>query len=46
MGSIPGLGRSAGEINGKPLQYSWLGKSMDRGDLWAAVHGIAESDMT
>ena len=29
--SIPGLGRSPGEGNGNPLQYSCLGKSMDRG---------------
>ena len=30
-GSIPGLGRSSGEGNGKPLQYSCLENSMDRG---------------
>ena len=30
-GSKPGLGRSPGEGNGNPLQYSCLGKSMDRG---------------
>ena len=30
-GSIPGLGRSAGEGNGNPLQYSFLENSMDRG---------------
>jgi len=29
--SIPGLGRSPGEINGNPLQYSCLGNSMGRG---------------
>ena len=31
LGSIPGLGRSPREGNGKPLQYSWLENSMDRG---------------
>ena len=31
--SIPGLGRSPGEENGNPLQYSFLGNPMDRGDL-------------
>ena len=31
MGSIPGLGRSPGKGNGKPLQYSCLGNLMDRG---------------
>jgi len=30
--SIPGLGRSPGEGNGNPLQYSYLENSMDRGD--------------
>ena len=43
MGSIPGLGRSPGERNGKTLQYSCLGNPMDRGDWWSTVHGIAES---
>ena len=33
LGSIPGLGRSPGEGNGNPLQYSCLENSMDRGDL-------------
>ena len=37
-GSIPGLGRSPGEGNGNPLQYSCLGNSMDRGAWWATVH--------
>ena len=41
--SIPGLGRSPGERNGNPLQYSCLGNSMDRGAWWARVHGIAKS---
>ena len=34
MGSIPGSGRSPGEENGNPLQYSCLGNPMDRGS-WA-----------
>ena len=45
-GSIPGPGRSPGERNGYPLQYSCLENPMDRGAWWAIVHGIAESDMT
>ena len=32
-GSIPGLGRSPGEGNGNPLQYSCLENPMDRGAL-------------
>ena len=43
-GSIPGSGRSSGEGNGKPLQYSHLENPMDGGAWWATVHGIAESD--
>ena len=38
-GSIPGLGRSLGEGNGNPLQYSCLGNPMDRGAWGATVHG-------
>ena len=41
--SIPGLGRSPGEGNGDPLQYSCLGNPTDRGALWATVHGVAKS---
>ena len=41
-GSIPGLGRSPGEGNGNPLQYSCLENSMDRG-AWKARK---ESDTT
>jgi len=41
--SIPGLGRSPGEGNGNPLQYSYLGNSMDRTAWWATVHGVAKS---
>ena len=43
-GLIPGSGRSPGEGNGNPLQYSCLENSMDRGAWKAIVHGIAESD--
>ena len=39
MGSIPGSGRSPGEGNGNPLQYSCLGNPMDRGAWPATVHG-------
>ena len=46
LGSVPGLGRSPGGGNGNPLQYSCLGNPMDRATWWAAVHGVAESDMT
>ena len=34
-GSIPGSGRSSGEGNGYPLQYSYLENPMDRGAWWA-----------
>jgi len=43
VGSIPGSGRSTGEGNGNPLQYSWLENSMDREAWWATVHRIAKS---
>ena len=44
---IPGIGRSPGERNGHPLQYSWLGIPKDRGAWWATVHEITEElDMT
>ena len=43
LGSIPGLGRSPGEGNGKPLQYSCLENSMDGGAWQAAVHGVTKS---
>ena len=45
-GSIPRSGRSPGEVNGSPHQYSCLENSMDRGAWWAKVHGVAELDMT
>ena len=42
-GSISGLGRSPGEGNGNPAQYSYLENSMDRGAWQATVHGVANS---
>ena len=42
-GSIAGLGRSTGEGNGSPLQYSCLENPMDRGAWHAAVHRVAQS---
>ena len=41
-GSIPRSGRSPGEENGNPLQYSCLVNPMDRGAWWAALHGVAK----
>ena len=46
MGSIPGLGRSHGEVNGIPLPDSCLKNPMDRGAWRAAVHRFIESDTT
>ena len=43
LGSIPGSGRSPGEGNGNPLQYSCLENPMDREAWWAIVHGVAKS---
>ena len=43
QGSTPGLGRSPGEENGSPFQYFCLENCMDRGALWAIVHGVAQS---
>ena len=43
VGSVPGLGRSPGERNGNPLQYSRLENSMDTGAWQATVHGVAKS---
>ena len=43
MGSIPGLGRSPGEGNGNPLQYSCLENPMDVGAWWDTVHWVAKS---
>ena len=43
LGSIPGLGRSPGEGNGNPLQYSCLENPMDGGAWWATVHRVTKS---
>ena len=42
-GSISGSGRSSGGGNSIPFQYSCLENSIDRGSLWAAVHGVTKS---
>ena len=44
--SMPRLGRSPGEGNGNPLQYSCLENPMDRGGWRASVHRVAELDTT
>ena len=41
QGSIHRWGRSPGEGNGNPLQYSCQENSLDGGALWDTVHGIA-----
>ena len=46
MGSIPGSGRSPGEGNDNPLQYSCLENLMDRGTWRATVQRVAEQDTT
>ena len=47
IGLIPGLGRSPGERNGKPLQYSCLGNPINRGTRKTTVPGVAnELDTT
>ena len=48
LGLTPGMGRSPGEGNGKPLQCSCLENPMDRGASQAAVHRVTKSwsDMT
>ena len=43
LGSIPGLGRSPGEGNDNPLQYSCLENPMDGGTWWATVHRVSKS---
>ena len=45
LGLIPGWGRSPGEGNGNPFQYSCLGNFMDRGAWQAAVWEVAKSQM-
>ena len=42
-GLIPGSGRSPGEGNGNPLQYSCLENPMDRGAWWTSLHRVAKS---
>ena len=41
--SVLGSGRSLGEGNGNPLQYSYLENFMDRGAWWAPVHEVTKS---
>ena len=43
LGSIPGLGRSSGEGDGNPPQYSCLENPMERGSWWTTVLGVAKS---
>ena len=43
LGWIPGLGRSPGEGNSNPLQYSCLENPMDRGAWRATIHTVAKS---
>ena len=43
LGPIPELGKSAGEGNVNPFQYSCLGEHMDRGAWWAIDHGLQKS---
>ena len=43
VSSIPGSGRSPGEGNGNPLQYSFLENPIYRGDWQAMAHGVAKS---
>ena len=43
LSSIPGSGRSSGEGNGNPLQYSCLENPMDRGAWRVIVHGVTKS---
>ena len=45
LGLIPGSGRSPGEGNGNPLQYSCLENSMDRGAWQVTVHGVAHTPL-
>ena len=45
LGSIPGLGRSSGEGNGYPLQYSCLENPMDGGAWCATVHRVTKSQI-
>ena len=40
LGSIPGLGRSPGRVDGNPLQYSCLEDPHDKGAWQATIHGV------
>ena len=42
LGLIPWSGRSPGDGNGNPLQYSCVGNPTDRGDWWARIHEVAK----
>ena len=44
-GFSPWVGKIPGEGNGKPLQYSWLRNSKDRGTWWASVPGFAKESI-
>ena len=44
VGLIPDIGRTSGEGNGSPQQYSCLGNPMDRGAWWATVHRAQRLD--
>ena len=44
--SFAGLGRSSGEVNGNPLQYSCLENPMDRGAWQNTVHGVPKKSDT
>ena len=44
--SIPGLGRSLGDGNGNPFQYSCLENSMDRGSWWVTVQSMRPQSQT
>ena len=46
IGLIPGSGRSLGEGNGNPLQYSNLGNPMDRRAWQATVHRLAKTQLS
>ena len=45
LGLIPRSGRSPGEGNGNPLQYSCLENAMDRGAWWVTVYGVTKSQI-
>ena len=45
LGSIPRSGRSTGEGNTNPLQYSCLEDSVHRGAWWATVYGVAKNQI-